>query len=249
MSIKSVMSSNCLILCHLLFSCPQSFPASGFFPMSCLFTSGAQSIGASASSSVLPMSIQGWFPLGLIHLISLQSKETPTPWFKSINSYLPLCLSLISFCDETPRIWAALGSETRCVISVERKTVGFGWLWVLVSWVQVPVQVSCETCMQVKKQLLELDMEQWTGWKLGKEYIKAVYCHPAYLTYMQSTSHKMSSWMKHKLESRLPGEISITSDMQMIPPLRQKVKKSKEPLDKSERGEWKSWLKAQHSEN
>ena len=74
MSIKSVMSSNHLILCHLLFSCPQSFPASGFFPMSWLFTSGAQSIGASASASVLPMSIQGWFPLGLTGLISLQSK-------------------------------------------------------------------------------------------------------------------------------------------------------------------------------
>ena len=67
--------------------------------------------------------------------------------------------------------------------------------------------------MQAKKQL-EPDMEQQTGSKLGKEYIKAVYCHPAFLTYMQSTSCKMLGWMKHKLESRLPGEISITSDMQ-----------------------------------
>ena len=66
--------------------------------------------------------------------------------------------------------------------------------------------------MQVKKQQLEPDMEQQTGSKLGKEYIKAVYCHPAYLTYIQSTSCEMPSWMKHKLESRLPGEISITSD-------------------------------------
>ena len=64
--------------------------------------------------------------------------------------------------------------------------------------------------MQGKKQQLELDMEQWTGLKLGKEYIKAVYCHPAYLTYMQSTSWEILGWMKHKLESRLPGEISIT---------------------------------------
>ena len=77
--------------------------------------------------------------------------------------------------------------------------------------------------MQVKKQQLELDMEQQTGSKLGKEYIKGVYCHPAYLTYMQSTSREMPGWMKHKLESRLPGEISITSDMQMTPPLWQKV--------------------------
>ena len=67
--------------------------------------------------------------------------------------------------------------------------------------------------MQVKKQQLELDMEQQTGSKLGKEYIRAVYCHPAYLTSMQSTSCEMPGWMKHKLESSLPGEISITSDM------------------------------------
>ena len=80
--------------------------------------------------------------------------------------------------------------------------------------------------MQVKKQQLELDMEQKTGSKLGKEYIKAVYCHPAYLTYMQSTLCEMLGWMKYKLESRLPAEISITSDIQMTPPLLQKVKKN-----------------------
>ena len=73
--------------------------------------------------------------------------------------------------------------------------------------------------MQIKKQQLELDMEQWTGSKLGKEYVKAVYCHLTYLTYMQSTLYEMPDWMKHKLESRLPGEISITSDMQIAPPL------------------------------
>ena len=73
--------------------------------------------------------------------------------------------------------------------------------------------------MQVKKQQLELDMEQQTGSKSGKEYVKAVYCHFAYLTYMQSTSWEMLGWMKHKLESRFPGEISITSDMQMTSPL------------------------------
>ena len=67
--------------------------------------------------------------------------------------------------------------------------------------------------MQAKKQQLELDMEQQTGSQSGKEYIKPVYCHPAYLTYMQSISCEMPGWMKHKLESRLPGEISITSDM------------------------------------
>ena len=78
--------------------------------------------------------------------------------------------------------------------------------------------------MQVKKQKLEPYMEQWTGSKLGKEYVKVVYFHPAYLTYMQSTSCEMPGWKKHKLESRLPGEILITSDMQMTPTLWQKGK-------------------------
>ena len=80
--------------------------------------------------------------------------------------------------------------------------------------------------MQVKKKQLQLDMEQQTGSKLGKEYVKAVYCHPAYLTYMQCTSCKMSGWMKQKLDSRLPGEISISSDMQMTTPLWQKMKRN-----------------------
>ena len=80
--------------------------------------------------------------------------------------------------------------------------------------------------MKVKKQQLELDMEQQTGSKLGKEYIKTVYYHPVYLTYMQSTSYEMPGCLKHKLESRLPGEILKTSDMQMIPPLWQKAKRN-----------------------
>ena len=78
-------------------------------------------------------------------------------------------------------------------------------------------------------------MEQWTGSKLGKDYDKAVDRHPAYLTSMQSTSCEMPGWMKHKLQSRLPGEILITSDTQMTPPLWQKAKRNKEPLDESER--------------
>ena len=85
---------------------------------------------------------------------------------------------------------------------------------------------SWEICMQVKKQQLELNMEQQTGSKYEKEYVKAVSCHLALLTYMQSTSWETLGCMKHKLESRLPGEISITSDTQIIPPLWQKVKKN-----------------------
>ena len=78
--------------------------------------------------------------------------------------------------------------------------------------------------MQVKKQ--QFEPVQWTGSKLGKEYVKAIYCHPVYLSYMQSTSCEVPSWMKHKLESRLPGEISITSDMQMAQLLWQKAKRN-----------------------
>ena len=79
--------------------------------------------------------------------------------------------------------------------------------------------------MQVMKQQLELDMEQQTGLKLGKEYVKAMYCHLAYLASMQSKSCEILGWMKHKFESRFPGEISITSDMGKKPPLWQKVKR------------------------
>ena len=92
---------------------------------------------------------------------------------------------------------------------------------------RIPDHLTCPLKnLYAGQEATELDMEQKTGSKLGKEYIKAVNCHPAYLTYMQSTSCKMSGWMKHKLESRLPGEISTTSDMQMTPPLWQKAKRN-----------------------
>ena len=84
---------------------------------------------------------------------------------------------------------------------------------------------SWEACMQVKKQQLEPDVEQRIGSKLGKEYIKAICCNPPYLTYMRSSSCEIPGWMMHQLESRLQGEIAITSDMQTIPPLWQKVKR------------------------
>ena len=91
--------------------------------------------------------------------------------------------------------------------------------------------------MQVKKQQLEPDMEQQTGSKLEEEYVKAVYCHPAYLTYKQSMSCEMLGWMKYKLELRLLGQISTASHMQMIPPNGVKQRGTKEPLDVDERGE------------
>ena len=95
-------------------------------------------------------------------------------------------------------------------------------LWKILQEMGMPDHLTCllEICMQAWKQQLELDMEQHTGSKQGKEYVKSVYCHPAYLTHMQRTSFKMLGWMG----SRLPEQISITSDMQMTPPLWQKVK-------------------------
>ena len=116
--------------------------------------------------------------------------------------------------------------------------------WKILKEIRIPDHLTCLLrnliCILVKKQQLQPDMELQTGSKLGKEYVEAVYCHHAYLTYMQSTSWEMFGWMKHKLESRLVGEISIASDMQMTPPLWQKWRGIKKPLDESERGEWKS---------
>ena len=119
--------------------------------------------------------------------------------------------------------------------------------WKILKEMRIPDDLTCLLRnLYAGQEAIELDMEQQTGSKLGKEYIKAVYCHHASLTYTQSISWEMLGWLKHKLESRLQGEISITSDMQMIPPLWQKVKKNQSLC---ERGEWKSWLKAQHFRN
>ena len=91
---------------------------------------------------------------------------------------------------------------------------------------------------EIKKQQLELDMEQWTSSKLGKEYIKAIYCHPVYLTYMQSTSWEMLGWMSYKLESRLLGKnvnnLRYADDTSLM---KRKQRGTKEPLDEDERGE------------
>ena len=101
----------------------------------------------------------------------------------------------------------------------------------------------CGICTQIKKKWLESDMEQRTGSKLGKEHVKAVYCHPAYLTYMQSTSCEMQGWIKHKLESRLLGEISVITAMQKIPHLWQKSKELKSLLMKVKEESEKAGLK------
>ena len=114
---------------------------------------------------------------------------------------------------------------------------------------------SWEICMQVKKQQLELDMEQKTCSKSEKEYFKAVYCHPAYLTYMQSTSCKMLGWTNHKPESRLLEKIATWKKYQQPQICRwyhfngRKWRGAKETVDEGERGEWESWLETQHSKN
>ena len=124
-------------------------------------------------------------------------------------------------------------------------------LWEILKGRWIPDDFTCllKTCMQVKKQQLELDIEQRTSSKLRKEYAEAVHCDTAYLTYMQSTSWEILGWMNHKLESRLPGEISTTSDIQMILPNGRKWRGTTQPLDKGKRGEWKSWFKTYYSKN
>ena len=125
-------------------------------------------------------------------------------------------------------------------------TINCGKFWKRWEY-QTTWPTSWEICIQVRKQQLELDMEQQTASKYGKEYVKAVCCHHAYLTYMQNTSWEMLEWMKHKLESRLLGKYLRYADD--TTPYGRKWRRTKEPFDESERGEWKSWPKTQHSEN
>jgi len=115
-----------------------------------------------------------------------------------------------------------------CFIDYAKDCVDHNKLWKILQEMGIPDHLICllGICMQVRKQQLEPNMEQHTGSKSGKEYFKAVYCHPAYWTSMQSTSCEMLGWMKHKLKSRMPGEISLTSDMQMTLHLWQKAKKN-----------------------
>ena len=127
-------------------------------------------------------------------------------------------------------------------------TTNYGKFWKRWEY-QTTWPASWQICTQVRKQQLELDMKQQTGSKSGKEYVKDVYCHPAYLTYRQSISCEIPGWMKHKLKSKLPGEISKPQKRRWYYPYDRKQRRTKEPLDESERGEWKSWLKARHSEN
>ena len=166
-------------------------------------------------------------------LYSQQKQDQELTVAQIMNSLLPN--SDLNWRNTSASVLLTMWITTNCGKFLKRKEY------------QTILPASWEIHMQVKKQQLEPDMEQRTGSKLGKEYIKTVYCHPAYLTSMQSISWETLEWMKHKLESRLPGEISVTSEMQITPPLWQKQRGTKKPPDESERGDWKSWLKIQHS--
>ena len=112
---------------------------------------------------------------------------------------------------------------------------------------QTTLPVSWETCMQVKKQWLGLDMEQWTGSKLWKEYVKAVYCHPTYLIYMQSTSWEMLVWMTHSWNQDCQEKYQQPQICRWYHSNGRKQRGTKGPLDEGQRGEWKTWLKTQQS--
>ena len=138
------------------------------------------------------------------------------------------------------KLWTSVGSLKKQENSIETSaSVSLTMLKPFTVWIKINCgkllkkweyqttwSASCEICVQGKKHQLEWDIKQQTDFKLAKEYIRAVYSHAAYLTYMQSTSWETLGWLKHKLESRLLGEISITSDMQMTPPIWQKEKRN-----------------------
>ena len=141
-------------------------------------------------------------------------------------------------------IWYSLGDYAKtfdCVNHIK--------LWKILKEMGIPDHLTCllRNLYEGQEAIVRTGHGTTDWFQIGKEYIKALYCHPAYLTSMQSTSWEMLGWKKHKLESRLPGEISVTSGMQMTPPLWQKVKKSLLMKMKKESG--KSWLKTQHSKN
>ena len=124
-------------------------------------------------------------------------------------------------------------------------------LWKILQEIRIPDHLTCllGNLHAGQEATVRIGPGTTDWFQIGKGVCQGCISSPSLFNYMQSKSRETLGWMKHKLESWLPGEISITSDMQMTPPLWQKVKRTKEPLDKSERGEWKSWLKAQHSEN
>ena len=124
-------------------------------------------------------------------------------------------------------------------------TVDHNKSWKILKEMGIPDHLTCllRNLYPGQKAAVRTEHGKTNWFQIGKEYVKAVYCHPSYLTYMQSTSRETLGWRKHKLESRLSGEISVTSDMQMTPYLWLKWRRTKKPLDESERAEQKFGLK------
>ena len=222
-------------------SCPQSLPASRSFPTSQLFAWGSQSTGVSASASVLPVNTQDWSLLGWTGWISLQSKglsrvHPPIKQKPMVDAQKITRKQSKHTLTENHQItkkgskrrkeqWKQKAIKQLKRNSKETSTSASLTAWKpLTVWIttncgkfwkrwdyQTTLPASWEICMQVRKQQLESDMEQLTGSKLEKQYVKAVYCHPVYLTSMQNTSCEMMGWVNHQLELRLLGEISTVS--------------------------------------
>ena len=183
--------------------------------MSQLFAWGGQSTGVSGLTSFLPKESQGWSPSEWIGWISLQSKGLSR---------------VFSNTTVQKRQFFGIQPSSQSNSHIHTRLVDHNKLWKILKELGIPDHLPTFPRLlwilyAGQDAMLELDIEWWTCSKLGKEYVKAVYCHLAYLIYGQSTSCEVLGWIKHKLV-RLLGETSITSDTQMTPHLWQKVKKN-----------------------
>ena len=193
--------------------------------MSQFLTSGGQIIGASASASVLPMNIQDWFSLELTGWISLQSKDTTMDHRKSkrVPEKHLLLLYREAWHAAVPGVaksWTRLSDWTELLYWLcQSLCVDHSELWKILQEMGIPDHLTCLLRNLYAGQEATVRTRHLTmDWfQIGKGVCKAVYCHPVYLTSMPSTSCKMPGWMNHKLESRFLGEVSTTSDMQIIP--------------------------------
>ena len=229
----------------MLFKCCTQY-ASKFGKLSSSHRTGKGQFSFQSQRRAMPMNAQTTAQLHSSHKVILASKVTLKILQARLQQYLNWELPYVQFGfkkgrgtrDQIASIHWIIGKAREfqkniylCFIDYTKAfdCVDHSKLWKILQEMGIPDHLNCllrNLYHTRSSQPLEPDMEQWTGSKLGKEYVKAIYCHSAYLTYMQSTSCEMPGWMKHKLESKFPGDISITSDTQMTPPLWQKGKKN-----------------------
>ena len=211
MAFELMMPSSHVILCHPLFLLPLIFSSIRFF------TSGGQSIGTSASASDLPMNMPGLvsFRIDWSDLLAVQGTLKSLIQHHSLKASILQCSAFFMVQLSYPfmTIGKTLALTRRTFVS-KAMSLLLNTLRKILKEMGLPDYLTCllRNLHAGQEATVRTDMEWRTGSKLGKDYVKAVYCHPAYLTHMQSTSHEMPGWMKLKLVSRLPGEISITSD-------------------------------------